>query len=494
MFQYTKWLSRSVALIWVCNCFLASIIAVREVWVPYMDAGGDSYTKITSDPFDGTTMPIAYIPDWTKTENQNKAKRFEDISISDYLPIPQYDPIALSDIENPSKSSTILHYTYITTYMGSYRLNYKENDGSHLWVDIRAPLGTPVLSIANGVVIRTVEADATGNRYIVVRHDNVLVNGMRQTIYSWYLHLSEILIPEGTKVKKGDMIGRVGMSGIATTPHLHFQIDTSNAPFHPYWPFTSSDSQNAGLGFYDSINSGLGKGKALQYTIHPMNFVNTYLGGSQQETFSSAPTQATTTSNTTTENTTTQQTIVIASYVSTNNESCSKKRYSDVGEKSTLGKMLYPLVDNNCLFQNYTASFGPKSTITRKEAIVALMKYYDIQPSNGTSPFLDISIGDSLQWYALVAYRRWIIDGNYAYPDRLMTKGEFIELLVKIARPEKNPSQIRIYNDVDGMNPHYQSVQDYAYMIRARGGKFYPDSLLTRGTAVQIISGLKQKK
>ena len=85
------------------------------------------------------------------------------------------------------------------------------------------------------------------------------------------------------------MIGRVGMTGIATTPHLHIQIDTADAPFHPYWPFTTSDSQSAGLGFYDSINSGLGKEKALKYSIHPMNFINTYLGGISAESFSSAP-------------------------------------------------------------------------------------------------------------------------------------------------------------------------------------------------------------
>lgn len=94
-------------------------------------------------------MPIAYIPDWTKVENQDKSKRFEDISISEYVPIPSYDPITLLDTKNTSKSSTILHYTYITEYMGSYRLNYKEYDGSHLGVDIRAPIGTPILSIAN---------------------------------------------------------------------------------------------------------------------------------------------------------------------------------------------------------------------------------------------------------------------------------------------------------------------------------------------------------
>ena len=80
--------------------------------------------------------------------------------------------------------------------MGSYRLNYKENDGSHNAIDIRAPIGTPVLSIANGVVVRTMETDATGNRFVVIRHDNVPINGKMQNIYSGYLHLSEISVQE----------------------------------------------------------------------------------------------------------------------------------------------------------------------------------------------------------------------------------------------------------------------------------------------------------
>ena len=111
------WLSRGIMFIWFCNCIIGAGIAVHEVWIPYMNAGNDSYTKIQSDPFDGTVMPIAYIPDWTKSENQDKSKRFEDINISEYIPIPQYDPIALLDTKNSTKASTILHYTYFTPYM-----------------------------------------------------------------------------------------------------------------------------------------------------------------------------------------------------------------------------------------------------------------------------------------------------------------------------------------------------------------------------------------
>ena len=136
-----------------------------------MDATANLYSTVKADPFDGTTMPISYIPDWSKVEYQNKTTRFESIPIRDYVSLPAYDTTLLSDTNNTSKTSLIAHYTYITPYMGSYRLNYKENDGSHNAIDIRAPIGTPVLSIANGVIIRTMEADATGNRFIVVRHE-----------------------------------------------------------------------------------------------------------------------------------------------------------------------------------------------------------------------------------------------------------------------------------------------------------------------------------
>lgn len=86
--------------------------------------------------------------------------------------------------------------------MGNYKLDYREHAGSHLAEDIRAPIGTPVLSIANGVVVRTVEADAVGNKFIVIRHDNIDYNGKKQSLYSAYLHLSSIDTTEGSKIKK----------------------------------------------------------------------------------------------------------------------------------------------------------------------------------------------------------------------------------------------------------------------------------------------------
>ena len=161
-----NWLEYTLISVWICNCLIAGTIAIREVWIPHMSAGGDSYTQIRSAPFDGTVMPIAYIPDWTKVTNQDKTKRFEDIQISDYLSLPTYDPTTLQrDMNNTT-------------------------------------IGTPILSIANGVVVRTVEADTTGNKFVVIRHDNVPIGGKLVSLYSGYLHLSQITVTEGTKIAK----------------------------------------------------------------------------------------------------------------------------------------------------------------------------------------------------------------------------------------------------------------------------------------------------
>jgi len=55
MFKYTykDILKYAIVLVWICNCLVASLIAIHQLWIPYMDAGSDAYTKIISDPFDG---------------------------------------------------------------------------------------------------------------------------------------------------------------------------------------------------------------------------------------------------------------------------------------------------------------------------------------------------------------------------------------------------------------------------------------------------------
>lgn len=462
--------------------------------------------SIKSDPFDGTISPILFIPDWSKVEYQNKTVTFSDIPIKDYIPLPQYDADFLLDINNTSKASLIAHYTYITPYMGSYRLNYKENDGSHLAVDIRAPIGTPVLSTANGVVVRTVESDASGDKFVVVRHDGISINGKTTSIYSNYLHLSEISVTEWSKVRKWDMVGRVGITGITTTPHLHFQIDTMDAPFHPYWPFTSGDSRTAGLGFYDSINAGLGKENALKYTLHPMTFVYAFAGWvsntptilvqkeSQNEAVAvNAPLEKIAASMSTLGVTAPSKAWVSTEYTSAPNlsetSSCVKKRFPDIDANTRLGKNVYRLVDDKCMFQGIQ-SFNSQWTVTVRDAVTMILQYYQIEAAKWTSHFLDVPLGDAFQGYALTAYRRGILEGSSAYPDKILTKEEFVELIVKAGRLDKNPSSIKLFSDVDAMNVRFQSIQSYAYAVGMKGWNFKPKSILSREVAIDLLSRL----
>jgi murein DD-endopeptidase MepM/ murein hydrolase activator NlpD len=85
----------------------------------------------------------------------------------------------------------------------------------HLGVDFGAPTGTPVRAVADGVVKSAGPHGGHGN-YIELDHE-----GPYDTSYS---HLSAILVKRGQKVHQGDVIGRVGMTGLATGPHLHYQF------------------------------------------------------------------------------------------------------------------------------------------------------------------------------------------------------------------------------------------------------------------------------
>jgi len=85
---------------------------------------------------------------------------------------------------------------------------------AHQGVDYGAPLGTPVFSVAPGVVEFAGRQSGYGN-VVEVRH-----SAERTTLYA---HLSRIDVAQGDAVGKGKMIGAVGRTGWATGPHLHFE-------------------------------------------------------------------------------------------------------------------------------------------------------------------------------------------------------------------------------------------------------------------------------
>ena len=86
---------------------------------------------------------------------------------------------------------------------------------AHLGVDYAAPTGTPVRTIADGVVEFAGVQRGYGN-VIIVRH--------RSNQTTLFAHLSRIGVRQGQKVSQGDWIGAVGSTGASTGPHLHFEF------------------------------------------------------------------------------------------------------------------------------------------------------------------------------------------------------------------------------------------------------------------------------
>jgi murein DD-endopeptidase MepM/ murein hydrolase activator NlpD len=85
----------------------------------------------------------------------------------------------------------------------------------HLGIDYAAPVGAPVQSIGDGRVVFAGRKGGAGN-IVHIKH----TNGYE----TMYMHLSRILVRNGAHVGQGERIGLVGMTGLATGPHLDFRI------------------------------------------------------------------------------------------------------------------------------------------------------------------------------------------------------------------------------------------------------------------------------
>ncbi len=96
----------------------------------------------------------------------------------------------------------------------------------HLGVDYGAPMGAPVVAVANGVVV-SAGMNGEGGRVVHLRH----ASGFE----TYYMHLSSIAagVRAGAHVSQGQLIGRVGMSGMATGPHLDYRIKKAGAAVNP---------------------------------------------------------------------------------------------------------------------------------------------------------------------------------------------------------------------------------------------------------------------
>ncbi|TCS94253.1 peptidoglycan DD-metalloendopeptidase family protein [Hazenella coriacea] len=96
----------------------------------------------------------------------------------------------------------------------------------HGGIDLAAPVGTPIYSVADGVVVKAGPARGYGN-WIVVDH-----GGGIQTLYA-HMYSDQIYVRPGQKVKRGEHIAGMGSAGKSTGSHLHFEVIANGQKINP---------------------------------------------------------------------------------------------------------------------------------------------------------------------------------------------------------------------------------------------------------------------
>ena len=150
---------------------------------------------------------------------------------------------------------------WTATYDNGWDIGY----WSHLGVDFATARGTPVYAIWDGTVYMAKSSSWRWNA-VVIAHKLT-----DKTIYSVYAHLNSINVKQWDTVKEWDKVWEVWHSWNAYGNHLHFQIDTNQTWFHPYYHNNCSTSSSID----DIVNGWLCQDYVTQNTIDPIYFLET---------------------------------------------------------------------------------------------------------------------------------------------------------------------------------------------------------------------------
>ncbi len=129
---------------------------------------------------------------------------------------------------NPVPTGTFRYpiSSVITSYYGWRTLNGQKD--FHYGIDLRAAVGTPIRATDGGIVSYVgtpTGVSASYGKLIIIDHQN----GFR----SYYAHLSRFDVKVGDAVYQGQVIGKTGVTGNITGPHLHFEIRKNNLTQNP---------------------------------------------------------------------------------------------------------------------------------------------------------------------------------------------------------------------------------------------------------------------
>ena len=188
------------------------------------DAG--ALARITVTPPGGTqsTRDIAIAPRAWRIEHINVARKPGGVTDEDYLRLRRAELARISAARALDTGAQGWRQDFIrpapgrfSGFFGSQRIYKGEPAAYHSGLDIAGGAGTTYVAPADGVVLLAAQTPfSLEGRLLMLDH------GMG--LNSAFLHASELLVSEGQHVQRGEPIGRIGSSGRATGPHLHWSV------------------------------------------------------------------------------------------------------------------------------------------------------------------------------------------------------------------------------------------------------------------------------
>ena len=147
-----------------------------------------------------------------------------------FLGWKRLDPMQPGMIAIPSAKPVPAAQARFTSAFGTRSDPFKATRAMHAGIDLAGPVGTSIYATADGYVGRAGVVGGYGN-FIELEHG--------KSIQTRYGHLSSILVRSGQRVKRGDLIGRMGSTGRSTGSHLHYEVRVDGAAVNPI-PFMQS--------------------------------------------------------------------------------------------------------------------------------------------------------------------------------------------------------------------------------------------------------------
>jgi murein DD-endopeptidase MepM/ murein hydrolase activator NlpD len=176
---------------------------------------GDTFRVVVEKKIVANNEPASY-GRILAAEYDNSGRAYRAVLFHDPLGHPAYYTPDGKSMKKAFLHSPLKFAAPITSHFSTHRFHpILKEYRPHLGIDYGAPTGTPVQTIGDGRVVFAGLKGGSGN-LIEIQHSNGYT--------TYYMHLSRILVHNGEHVEQGERIGLVGMTGLATGPHLDFRI------------------------------------------------------------------------------------------------------------------------------------------------------------------------------------------------------------------------------------------------------------------------------